>query len=146
MHISSLKSQEVAGRKSLIRHEGPQSGVEMALLSTKIAHLRAPDLDRESRDALAESLKYPEMNSRKDIHSQHSTFGWLYSGVKLDTTSPDFHLSKLNGDKPLGNGQRKHFDEWVRSESKIYWINGKRGSGKSTLMKFVTKIVAPYPH
>ncbi|KAH9207963.1 hypothetical protein DL95DRAFT_239390, partial [Leptodontidium sp. 2 PMI_412] len=30
-----------------------------------------------------------------------------------------------------------NFMEWLRSDNSIYWINGKAGSGKSTLMKFV---------
>ncbi|PMD21984.1 hypothetical protein NA56DRAFT_670561 [Hyaloscypha hepaticicola] len=30
-----------------------------------------------------------------------------------------------------------NFDQWLESGNGIYWINGKAGSGKSTLMKFV---------
>ncbi|KAH8893363.1 hypothetical protein GQ53DRAFT_805557 [Thozetella sp. PMI_491] len=30
-----------------------------------------------------------------------------------------------------------NFRAWLESEEKIYWINGKPGSGKSTLMKFI---------
>lgn len=30
-----------------------------------------------------------------------------------------------------------NFAEWLRSGSKVYWINGKAGSGKSTLMNYI---------
>lgn len=30
------------------------------------------------------------------------------------------------------------FRQWLESESKLYWITGKAGSGKSTLMKFIS--------
>ncbi|KAI0518135.1 hypothetical protein F5B22DRAFT_644897 [Xylaria bambusicola] len=33
---------------------------------------------------------------------------------------------------------RTNFTEWLKSASGVYWINGLAGSGKSTLMKYVT--------
>ena len=30
-----------------------------------------------------------------------------------------------------------NFSQWLRSEQKLYWINGKAGSGKSTLMNYI---------
>lgn len=32
----------------------------------------------------------------------------------------------------------KDFGKWLQSETQIYWITGKAGSGKSTLMKFIS--------
>jgi predicted ATPase len=29
------------------------------------------------------------------------------------------------------------FSEWLRTGSGLYWINGKAGSGKSTLMRYI---------
>lgn len=29
------------------------------------------------------------------------------------------------------------FIDWLKSDSNIYWISGKAGSGKSTLVKFI---------
>jgi predicted ATPase len=31
------------------------------------------------------------------------------------------------------------FVEWLESDASLYWINGKAGSGKSTLMKFIAE-------
>ncbi|KAF2969412.1 hypothetical protein GQX73_g4162 [Xylaria multiplex] len=36
------------------------------------------------------------------------------------------------------DSNRTNFAEWLQSGSGIYWINGLAGSGKSTLMKYVT--------
>ncbi|KAK5631357.1 hypothetical protein RRF57_007071 [Xylaria bambusicola] len=36
------------------------------------------------------------------------------------------------------NPNRTNFTEWLESASGVYWINGLAGSGKSTLMKYVT--------
>ncbi|KAI9150643.1 hypothetical protein HJFPF1_10418 [Paramyrothecium foliicola] len=35
--------------------------------------------------------------------------------------------------------EQTHFTDWLQYGSGIFWINGKPGSGKSTLMKFVVK-------
>lgn len=64
---------------------------------------------------ILKSLHAPERDSRMqqiDPQSKHS-FDWVY-------------------DKPsIG------FSQWLRNGQGIYWISGKPGSGKSTLMKFI---------
>lgn len=37
------------------------------------------------------------------------------------------------------SSDRTSFPDWLRSGSGIYWIEGKAGSGKSTLMKYLTR-------
>lgn len=59
------------------------------------------------------SLHAPERDTRMEQiedQSNHS-FDWVYSS--------------------LG------FPQWLRNGQEIYWISGKPGSGKSTLMKFI---------
>lgn len=66
-------------------------------------------------ERILNSLHAPERDSRMgqiDPQSKHS-FDWVY-------------------DKPsIG------FSQWLRNGQGIYWISGKPGSGKSTLMKFI---------
>jgi hypothetical protein len=78
----------------------------------------------ESREAMLqayfiESLRYQEMEYREahvsDAHQE--TFRWLFDGGKSDL----------------------QFTDWLESDSKLYWITGKAGSGKSTLMKFIDR-------
>lgn len=55
-------------------------------------------------------------NAHKSITGSHkSTFDWIFS---------------RNG---------PGFVEWLESEQSLFWINGKAGSGKSTLMKFIAE-------
>ena len=68
-----------------------------------------------------ERLRFPMINSRQtniaDAHS--STFAWILErSPATDSPSPKFV-------------------HWLESQDGIYWINGKAGSGKSTLMKFI---------
>lgn len=73
----------------------------------------------DHRHQFLESLRFPEMNARLNtISESHSqTFEWLfaeYTGNRWDC-----------------------FTDWLKSGQEIYLIEGKAGSGKSTLMKFI---------
>ena len=73
--------------------------------------------------AFLESLYFPEILSRQeeiaDAHTQ--TFEWIFdeSGGQV---------------LPWNN-----FVEWLKQGESIYWINGKAGSGKSTLMSYIVQ-------
>ncbi|KAK8047458.1 hypothetical protein PG996_015522 [Apiospora saccharicola] len=78
------------------------------------------------KQALLSSLAFDSMNIReRDLDPAHrQTFEWILRGEEerqsdpyLATTSP--------------------FLEWLEAENPIFWLSGKPGSGKSTLMKFV---------
>jgi hypothetical protein len=62
------------------------------------------------------SLRYKAMTSRRQniVKAYETTFEWIFddaSGIK--------------------------FGDWLRTQDGMYWISGKPGSGKSTLMKFL---------
>jgi len=65
------------------------------------------------------SLKFPEMHERENhITARYSeTFEWIFDA---------------KSDKPWDS-----FPEWLRSGNGVFWISGKAGAGKSTLMKFL---------
>ena len=69
---------------------------------------------------LLKSLYFTDLAVRhgriEDAHSK--TFTWIFQ-----KTTPD--------------SQPVNFVEWLRTQTGIYWIQGKPGSGKSTLMKFI---------
>ncbi|KAL9023859.1 MAG: hypothetical protein Q9196_006926, partial [Gyalolechia fulgens] len=66
-----------------------------------------------------ESLWFSEMKLRmNDVSSSHpDTFEWMF-----DHTT----------ERPWNS-----FTEWLRANNRIYWVHGKPGSGKTTLMKFL---------
>ena len=61
-------------------------------------------------------------NRQENVGEAHqSTFQWIFEPNDLDTSTR----------------QWDSFVQWLEKGSGIYWINGKPGSGKSTLMNYV---------
>ncbi|KAM5515641.1 hypothetical protein FOXYSP1_02592 [Fusarium oxysporum f. sp. phaseoli] len=73
------------------------------------------------RFRLLQSFHYREMNLRRNqIHpSYNDTFCWIFE------------------DKDIRPESDKTFVKWLASDCQIYWISGKPGSGKSTLIKYL---------
>jgi hypothetical protein len=71
--------------------------------------------------AVVASLYFRAITDRSDVVSEahKKTFEWIYR-------DPSKH------EKPWSN-----FSEWLVKGQDVYWINGKAGSGKSTLMKYI---------
>jgi hypothetical protein len=68
------------------------------------------------------TLRFPTMNHRHVEISQahHETFSWIFES------------------SPRSGGCPRHtFLQWLQHGTGLYWINGKAGSGKSTLMKYI---------
>ena len=77
---------------------------------------------QKRQDQFLESLRFDDINARQNEISQSypKTFGWVFDDD--DVILPWDSLSK-----------------WLKHGHRIYWINGKAGSGKSTIMKFIAK-------
>jgi len=81
--------------------------------------LEAANVSQDMIDKFLGSLRYDTMNERKNqITQPHpETFQWLF--------------------KPQIKRPWDSFSQWLQTGEKVYWVNGKAGSGKSTLMKFL---------
>lgn len=75
---------------------------------------------KEQRDQLLQSLRYPAMNERLNnlADSHEATFRWIFESSSELKSWDDFN-------------------DWLQSDSDIYWISGKPGSRKSTPMKYL---------
>jgi hypothetical protein len=75
---------------------------------------------------LREWLRFQSIDDRRaDVAKAHrDTFRWILSPTP---TTEDFQTPGSD------------FVEWLRNGSGVYWIQGKMGCGKSTLMKYVTE-------
>jgi hypothetical protein len=113
-------------------HEGFQKEfvekLESLIRSNKESHnqtrkslLYALGQARSTEMSILYSLRFPTMRDRRlEIPEAHRrTFGWIYDESRV-------------GDWPWDN-----FVEWLERGSGLYWINGKAGSGKSTLMRYI---------
>ncbi|KAF1961847.1 hypothetical protein CC80DRAFT_531639 [Byssothecium circinans] len=74
---------------------------------------------------LLASLKFPTMNARMNAsainQSHEGTFQWIFK----DPRESD-------------EGNWDSFTEWLSSGDQVYWISGKPGSGKSSLIRYLT--------
>ena len=92
-----------------------------AHISHEFQEAKRRKLDTKAREEVLESLCFSEIYSRqeciKDAHA--GTFEWIFdrSNEALRPWSP--------------------FVDWLEQGQGTYWISGKAGSGKSTLMNFV---------
>lgn len=71
---------------------------------------------------ILDALEFREMGERQAgvAKAYDHTFEWIFDHPQ-------------ESEKPWDN-----ITEWLESGTGIYWINGKAGSGKSTLMKYIT--------
>ena len=90
-----------------------------------VANISIPSIPADRQRSLWEifllRLRYDGMEDRQGRISQahEKTFRWVFED---------------------GNLQQKswsNFKDWLESDSQLYWITGKAGSGKSTLMKYI---------
>ncbi|KAK2613538.1 hypothetical protein N8I77_000445 [Diaporthe amygdali] len=74
------------------------------------------ELISQKKESILRSLYYEQLREREfaitDAHTK--TFQWVF-----------------------GANTKFRFREWLREKNGIYWIAGKAGSGKSTLMKYI---------
>lgn len=79
---------------------------------------------RQLKGMILENLTYGDMRVRETsvVKASDATFRWIFERGK-------------HPDRPWAG-----FCEWLESPDKqIYWITGKPGSGKSTLMKYISQ-------
>jgi len=90
-------------------------------LSVKIAHLEDEGIKLASEQKVLHSLLFKTMRARhsKIVEAHTKTFEWILGNSNAE-------------DLP-----RITYMEWLRSQGGLYWIAGKAGSGKSTLMKYL---------
>ncbi|KAL6693085.1 hypothetical protein J3F84DRAFT_396552 [Trichoderma pleuroticola] len=99
--------------------------------------------NKESEKAnLLRSLKYESMNSRRtELKPAHeATYVLIFESLEVDENLGD-ELSGRSDKLPISTSAFawKSFVQWLQSDKRMFWIQGKPGSGKSTLMKGVNK-------
>jgi len=118
------------------------SGVEKTTdnIHDMFEEYRCDEAKRARYQHLLDSLKFPEMNARYNsiIPSHESTFEWVYAGRLANYDSNTTALTKSASISDLKN-YSESFSHWLQSEESLFWMNGKPGSGKSTLMKFLVQ-------
>ncbi|KIW23715.1 uncharacterized protein PV07_11894 [Cladophialophora immunda] len=91
-----------------------RGAVDFAGLGLSLLALREEAKKAEKQQVFLQSLKFGEIKARHNTvkESYPSTFEWIFQ-------------------------DDSNFNNWLRKGKGIYWIEGKAGSGKSVLMKFL---------
>ncbi|KAJ4325075.1 hypothetical protein N0V84_003618 [Fusarium piperis] len=108
---------------------------------------RLMNVDQEAllyvqKERLLKRLEFEGMGKRSsEIHRPHAaTFEWIFEDNSTSVANSDGALSEWEMQRKL-EMQRKSREEflgWLASPGCIFHISGKLGSGKSTLMKFLS--------
>lgn len=93
---------------------------EMEVLTTKVSALSIQEREFAHEEFVLSGLNFEQRPERHNsIPKAHMrTFNWLFDASSDDDSS------------------QRRFVEWLKGGEGVYWISGKPGSGKSTLMKF----------
>jgi hypothetical protein len=86
-------------------------------MKTVLDKLERQSATAETSTHILKSLQFPRMHDRRSLipESHPQTFSWIFES----SMSP--------------------FKDWLREHSGAFWVSGKAGSGKSTLMKYITQ-------
>ncbi|KAK8202537.1 hypothetical protein BKA81DRAFT_399376 [Phyllosticta paracitricarpa] len=130
-YLRTRLDEEAATNRSLhadttVQISSAKSQIIDAITARTIDYGRVADLftqivseekDADKTRAILKRIWYAEYLSRyNNITEAHqTTFRWIF------------------------DNQDHGFPDWIENQSGIYWISGKPGSGKSTLMKFVAE-------
>ena len=129
----------------------PEGERDMEVFSAKLSNVTVVQRDLLYQRRIIDSLEYLEIADRYEAISpaHQKTLEWIFNPPSSLTTTngdpkPDAaakdanHLSETEHDN-IGQ-KSKEWDsltEWLEGPGTFYWITGKVGSGKSTLMKFL---------
>lgn len=117
-------------------------------IDLKIDDRARADSARSARQQFKDSLFYPEILSRQEQihHAYHGTCRWIFrppgsrhggSNSEGVSTATKGNVDEHNYDKSEYGQSWSNFVDWLENGQGSYWINGKPGSGKSTLMSFL---------
>ena len=92
----------------------------------------------ECKRRLLKALTFPEINERRNmIEGRVDDLGNTYKWI-LDNTRTEHTRSRKSESR-----SRQNFLNWLKSGTELFWISGKPGSGKSTLMDYIYHNIQP---
>ena len=101
--------------------EDESSGLASAFDMLSVLPSREFALRRRAADIIIQSLRYDKMTHRYEdvLEAYPRTFEWIFD------------------DNTRSQAPWNNFASWLKDGQGVYWISGKAGSGKSTLMKHI---------
>jgi hypothetical protein len=126
-------------------HWQSQNQQDMASFSSYVSSKTEAQREELAQARILEKLRFNDMGDRyeriEDAHRR--TFEWVFEDQDKEVfvESDRSTRAQSSGGEYLaaeGNSPRwDNFSSWLRGDTGLYWITGKPGSGKSTLMKYL---------
>lgn len=119
---------------SLVRQQSAQTRHHITAQVDRVERLH---IDDRRYEEIVDSLFYPDISSRQEqvdnlFDGVKKSYDWIFD-------KPQTHGLR-SFDKGYSQQQECQWDDfarWLESGHGVYWINGKAGSGKSTLMNHI---------
>jgi len=134
--LDETKSWQADLLNALCRYNWrPDSAHDVELFAHHLANGAQTDKETSQRE-FHSFLKFEEFAERhQTIAEAHKrTFEWAYHQGRPLQYTPATTTEETSLPEPQWN----NFTDWLKGSEDVYWITGKPGSGKSTLMKFLS--------
>jgi effector-binding domain-containing protein len=122
---------------------------DIGMFSSRLSAGAKEEREQFTRSRILERLQFTFMNGRyeKIEEAYKKTFDWILqengdqtvaTSVTASGEAPGDDRTDWEGHQnPRKIGKWDSFTQWLHSQQSLYWITGKPGSGKSTLMKYL---------
>jgi hypothetical protein len=114
-----------------------------AIVAGQLKAINLDDRQRHALERLHDMLSYETMHERENdirarVHDYGETAKWIFGDLEsiddAEVQNRPVREAEMQGRK---QAVYRSFETWVRSGSGIWFVEGKAGSGKSSLMSFV---------
>ena len=124
-HIIQCLSNSQTSLAALVERESEQISQQLTVQVDRLEKLHTDNRSYE----VTQSLHYPGIFLRQAhidnaFNGIENSYDWIFDEPQISVLSDHAQLWS-------------NFPHWLRSEHGLYWINGKAGSGKSTLMNYI---------
>ncbi|KAJ3545493.1 hypothetical protein NM208_g2482 [Fusarium decemcellulare] len=117
-----------------------------AHITNEVQQHRMKEETSNQRERFLQSLKFGEMNQRKNAITdpEDATFCRIFESFESTVKERTSIHSHYNSDETNYCSYIHNIDlvwqsfvDWLRSDEPLFWIQGKPGSGKSTLIRYI---------
>ncbi|RKK80148.1 hypothetical protein BFJ71_g16003 [Fusarium oxysporum] len=133
-----IRKESALMRDAIIRESVRSEGAINAHTATQALAFKTAAGAQTRCDAFLKSLKFPQMKQRYNaiMDSGDATFDRVFASCEGQSTTDGCHESSDDDTEEIGRSWAL-FVAWLQSDASLFYIRGKPGSGKSTLVKFI---------